>query len=216
MKAVKKLVCLILAVLICFSASSMALAANDTKASNNEIVANYYIYVMETDIHPIGHMWVYLENLTDKPMKVGLYTVPANKGMSVGVFARKDGFGIYYNVEAYTQAAYGLKNQICLKDQLTADKVQDVSDALMNYNNHWDPIFNCMYFAFRIWNAGCSPSNKLVHLIWPPLGTLQIKFKTHYFELPMKGVTKDKVYRQIGSGSKAYLEPANLKSLGRI
>lgn len=216
MKAVKKLVCLILAVLICFSASSMALAANDTKASNNEIVANYYIYVMETDIHPIGHMWVYLENLTDKPMKVGLYTVPANKGMSVGVFARKDGFGIYYNVEAYTQAAYGLKNQICLKDQLTADKVQDVSDALMNYNNHWDPIFNCMYFAFRIWNAGCSPSNKLVHLIWPPLGTLQIKFKTHYFELPMKGVTKDKVYRQIGSGSRAYLEPANLKSLGRI
>lgn len=216
MKAIKKLLCLILAVLICFSASSMALAANDTKASNSEIVANYYIYVMETDIHPIGHMWVYLENLTDKPMKVGLYTVPANKGMSVGVFARKDGFGIYYNVEAYTQAAYGLKNQICLKDQLTADKVQDVSNALLNYNNHWDPIFNCMYFAFRIWNAGCSPSNKLVHLIWPPLGTLQIKFKTHYFELPMKGVTKDKVYRQIGSGSKAYLEPANLKSLGRI
>ena len=216
MKAIKKLLCLILAVLICFSASSMALAANDTKASNSEIVANYYIYVMETDIHPIGHMWVYLENLTDKPMKVGLYTVPANKGMSVGVFARKDGFGIYYNVEAYTQAAYGLENQICLKDQLTADKVQDVSNALLNYNNHWDPIFNCMYFAFRIWNAGCSPSNKLVHLIWPPLGTLQIKFKTHYFELPMKGVTKDKVYRQIGSGSKAYLEPANLKSLGRI
>ena len=216
MKAIKKLLCLILAVLICFSASSMALAANDTKASNSEIVANYYIYVMETDIHPIGHMWVYLENLTDKPMKVGLYTVPANKGMSVGVFARKDGFGIYYNVEAYTQVAYGLENQICLKDQLTADKVQDVSNALLNYNNHWDPIFNCMYFAFRIWNAGCSPSNKLVHLIWPPLGTLQIKFKTHYFELPMKGVTKDKVYRQIGSGSKAYLEPANLKSLGRI
>lgn len=215
MKAFKKILCLIMAVAICFSASSMALAAN-TSSSDDEIVANYCIYVMETDIHPIGHMWVYLENLTDKPMKVGLYTVPANKGMSVGVFARKDGFGIYYNVEAYTQTVYGLENQICLKDQLTAEKVQDVSDALMNYNNHWDPIFNCMYFAFRIWNAGCSPSKKLIHLIWPPLGTLQIKLKTHYYELPMKGITKDRVYRQIGSGSKAYLVEANLKSLGRI
>lgn len=215
MKTVKKLLCLALAIMMCFSTVSVAFAADNTKASD-KIVANYYIYVMETDIHPIGHMWVYLENLTDKPMKVGLYTVPAHKGMSVGVFARKDGLGIYYNVEAYTQTVYGMKDQICLEDKLTAEKVKDVSDALLNYNNHWDPIFNCMYFAFRIWNAGCSPSKKLVHLIWPPLGTFQIKMRNHLYEKPMKGVTIDQAFRQVGSGKNAYLKPATLKSLGRI
>lgn len=216
MKLAKKILCLIMAVMMCLSMMPMALGAESTKASSDKIVANYYIYVMETDIHPIGHMWVYLENLTDKPMKVGYYTVPAKKGMSVGVFARKDGFGIYYNVEAYTQTVYGMENQYCLKDQLTADKVQDVSDALIDAANHWDPIFNCMYFAFKIWNAGCSRGKKLLHLVWPPLGTLQIKLKTPLREVPMKGVTADQAYRQVGSGSRGYLVPATLKSLGRI
>lgn len=212
----KRIISLILAVIICFTSLPAAYAADGTKAASDKIVANFYIYIMETDIHPIGHMWVYLENLTDKPMKVGLYTVPAHKGMSVGVFARKDGFGIYYNVEAYTQTVYGMENQISLKDELTAEKVQDVSDALINCPNHWDPIFNCMYFAFRIWNSGCSPDKKLLHLVWPPLGTLQVKMRSHQYEVPMKGVTIDQAFRQIGSGSSAYLKPATLKSLGRI
>ena len=203
-------------VLMCFSTSSMALAAQTSASGDDKIVANFYIYVMVTDIHPVGHMWVYLENLTDKPMEVGYYTIPAKKGMSVGVFARKDGLGIYYNVEAYTQTVYGMENQYCLKDELTADKVQDVSDALIDAANHWDPIFNCMYFAFKIWNAGCSRGNKLLHLVWPPLGTLQIKLKTPLRGVLMKGVTIDKAYRQVGSGSKGYLVPATLKSLGRI
>ena len=171
---------------------------------------------METDIHPIGHMWVYLENLTNKPMQVGYYTVPAYEAVSIGVFARKDGFGIYYNVEAYTQSVYGMENQICLKDQLTAQKVKDVSDALVDFPNHWDPIFNCMYFAFKIWNAGCSRDKKLIHLVWPPLGTLQIKMKNPIRGVVMQGVTADKAFRQVNSGSRGYLKPVTLKSLGRI
>ena len=211
----KKILCFLLALIMCFSVATPALAVVSTSASN-QIVANYYIFVMETDIHPIGHMWVYLENLTNKPMQVGYYTVPAYEAVSIGVFARKDGFGIYYNVEAYTAAAYGMKNQICLKDELTADKVQDVTDTLLSIPNHWDPIFNCMYYAFRLWNAGCSPSKMLIHLIWPPLGTLQMKFKSHLYEYPMQGVTMDQTFRQVGSGKNAYLKPATLKSLGRI
>lgn len=215
MKTVKKILCLILAILMSLSVMPMAFAASETK-SEEPIVANYYIFVMETDIHPIGHMWVYLENLTDKPMKVGYYTVPAYEGVSIGIFARKDGFGIYYNVEAYTQTAYGMKNQICLKEQLTAKKVKDVSDTLTTIPNHWDPIFNCMYYAFRIWNAGCSRKNKLIHLVWPPLGTLQIKTKGYQRGVVMKGVTMDQAFRQVGSGANARLVPATFKSLGRI
>lgn len=216
MKIAKKILCVVLALIMCFSSVSVAMAAGSTKVSDEKIVANYYIYVMETDIHPIGHMWVYLENLTNKPMQVGYYTVPPYKGVSVGVFARKDGFGIYYNVEAYNQTVYGMENQICLKDELTAAKVKDVSDALIDFPNHWDPIFNCMYFAFKIWNAGCSREKKLIHLVWPPLGTLQIKMKNHLYEVPMKGATMEQTYRQVGSGANGYLKPATLKSLGRI
>ena len=211
----KKILCFLLALIMCFSMATPAFAAVST-SSSNQIVANYYIFVMETDIHPIGHMCVYLENLTNKPMKVGYYTVPAYEAVSIGVFARKDGFGIYYNVEAYTQSVYGMENQICLKDQLTAEKVKDVSDALINFPNHWDPIFNCMYFAFKIWNAGCSRDKKLIHLVWPPLGTLQIKMKNPIRGVTMQGVTMDKAFRQVNSGSRGYLKPATLKSLGRI
>ena len=216
MKLAKKFLCLMMAVVMCFSMVPMALGAETTKASNDKIVANYYIYVMETDIHPVGHMWVYLENLTNKPMQVGYYTVPPHKGVSIGIFARKDGFGIYYNVEAYTKTVYGMENQICLKDQLTAEKVKDVSDALINFPNHWDPIFNCMYFAFRIWNAGCSREKKLIHLVWPPLGTLQIKMKGYQRGVEMQSITMDKAFRQVGSGSSGYLKPVTLKSVGRI
>ena len=215
MKKLKKVLCFILALVMCISMATPAFAAVGTSTSS-KIVANYYIFVLQTDVHPIGHMWVYLENLTDKPMQVGLYTVPAHEGVSVGVFSRKDGRGIYYNVEAYTQTVYGMENQICLKDQLTAEKVKDVSDALIDYPNHWDPIFNCMHFAFRIWNAGCSRGKKLIPLIWPPLGTLQIKMKGYQRGVIMKGITMDKAFRQVGSGSKAYLKPANYNSLGRI
>lgn len=215
MRKMKKILCFLLAVLMCVSLASPVLAATGTQ-TNDKIVANYYIFVLETDIHPIGHMWVYLENLTDKPMKVGYYTVPAHEAVSVGVFARKDGFGIYYNVEAYTKTVYGMENQICLKDQLTAEKVKDVSDALINFPNHWDPIFNCMYFAFRIWNAGCSREKKLIHLVWPPLGTLQIKMKGYQRGVEMQSITMDKAFRQVGSGSSGYLKPVTLKSVGRI
>ena len=76
----KKILCFLLALVMCFSMVTPAFAAGSTSASN-KIVANYYIFVMETDIHPIGHMWVYLENLTDKPMKVGYYTVPAHEAV---------------------------------------------------------------------------------------------------------------------------------------
>ncbi len=215
MRKMKKVLCFVLALLMCVSMATPAFAAGST-SNSDKIVANYYIFVLETDIHPIGHMWVYLENLTDKPMQVGYYTVPPHEAVSVGVFARKDGFGIYYNVEAYTKTAYGMENQICLKDQLTAEKVKDVSDTLINFPNRWDPIFNCMYFAFRIWNAGCSREKKLIHLVWPPLGTLQIKMKGYQRGVEMQSITIDKAFRQVGSGSSGYLKPVTLKSAGRI
>lgn len=35
----------------------------------------------------VGHVWLYIENLTDKPIDVGLLTVQPNEGVSVGLLS---------------------------------------------------------------------------------------------------------------------------------
>ena len=182
--------------------------------NENGIVARMYIYHITTNIHPIGHCWVYVENLTDKELKVGLYTVPAYEGVSVGVFCRKDGLGIYYNVEAYSQTTYGMSGQLSMSEDLTYEDVEDVTDAILGFLNHWDPFFNCMYFAFKVWNS--ASDIKLISLIFPVFGKLQMKAHSHDYNVPMKPVRKDQTYRQKGSGSGAYLKQATDKVLGVV
>lgn len=180
----------------------------------DDIVARMYIYYIQTEIHPIGHCWVYIENLTGKEMTVGLYTVPPYEGVSVGVFCRKDGLGVYYNVEAYSQTTYGMSGQLSMCEELTYDDVEDVTDALIGFLNHWDPFFNCMYFAFKVWNS--ASDRKLVSLVFPVFGKLQMKAYSHDYNVPMKPVVKSQTFRQKGSGKSAYLKQATDKVLGVV
>lgn len=180
----------------------------------NEIVAMLHVFLIETTIHPIGHTWVYIENLTDRELQVGLYTLPPHEGVSVGVLARRDGWGIYYNVESYAQHVHGMEKQISMSDGLTAKKLEKVSKSIINYVNHWDPIFNCMYFAFTVWNSGSR--RILLPLLLPVVGKLQMALYRHERNVQMKAVTKDQTFRQVGFGSFAYLTPATDKVLGPI
>ena len=180
----------------------------------NEIVAMLHVFLIETTIHPIGHTWVYIENLTDRELQVGLYTLPPHEGVSVGVLARRDGWGIYYNVESYAQHVHGMEKQISMSDGLTAKKLEKVSKSIINYVNHWDPIFNCMYFAFTVWNSGSR--RILLPLLLPVVGKLQMALYRHERNVQMKVVTKDQTFRQVGFGSFAYLTPATDKVLGPI
>ena len=180
----------------------------------NEIVAMLHVFLVETVIHPIGHTWVYIENLTDRELQVGLYTLPPHEGVSVGVLARKDGWGIYYNVESYAQNVHGMEKQISMSDGLTAKKLEKVSKSIINYVNHWDPIFNCMYFAFTVWNSGSR--RILLPLLLPVVGKLQMALYRHERNVQMKAVTKEQTFRQVGFGSFAYLTPATDKVLGPI
>ncbi len=180
----------------------------------NDTVALMYVYYIKTKIHPIGHCWVYIENLTDKEMTVGLYTVPPHEGVSVGVFCRKDGLGIYYNVEAYSQTTYGMDGQLSMCEELTYDEVDDVTDAILGFLNHWDPFFNCMYFAFKVWNS--ASDRKLISIVFPIFGKLQMKAYSHDYNVPMKPVEKSQTYRQKGTGNKAYLKQATDKVLGVV
>lgn len=173
---------------------------------NNDIVANLYVFYDKSDIHGMGHTWIYVENLTDQDLKVGVYTLPANEGVSVGTLPEYDGWGIYYNIEAYQQGIYGMEGQLSMKEEITLKKLRRVSNFIIYYPNFWDPVFfNCMLFAFLAWDMGSFKI--LLPLFFPIIGKLQMLIYPHETETLMKPVTKDKAYRQVGMAGWAKLEP---------
>ena len=105
----KRLFALLLAICLLLCAAVPALAA-----SGDETVAKLYLCHRWSGPPSLGHMWVYIENLTGKPIQVGLYKVPAKQGVSVGNFGltRADGNGTYYNVEAYCGNHFSLSGMI--------------------------------------------------------------------------------------------------------
>ena len=175
---------------------------------DNDIVADLYVFYDKSDIHGMGHTWIYVENLTDQELKVGAYTLPANEGVSVGTLPEYDGWGVYYNIEAYQQTSYGMEGQLSMKEEITLKKLRRVSNFIVNYLNFWDPVFfNCMLFAFLAWDMGSLKI--LLPLIFPIIGKLQMMIYPHETEVLMKPVTKDKVYRQVGMAGWAKLVPYN-------
>ncbi len=175
---------------------------------DNDIVANLYVFYDKSDIHGMGHTWIYVENLTNQELKVGIYTLPANEGVSVGTLPEYDGWGVYYNIEAYQQGIYGMEGQLSMKEEITLKKLRRVSNFIVSYPNFWDPVFfNCMLFAFLAWDMGSLKI--LLPLFFPIIGKLQMMIYPHETEVLMKPVTKDKVYRQTGMAGWAKLVPYN-------
>ena len=180
--------------------------AESKPLGDNDIVADIYVFYDKSDIHGAGHTWIYIENLTDQELKVGVYTLPPNEGVSVGTLPEYDGWGIYYNVEAYQQGIYGMEDQLSMKDQITLRKLRHVSNFIVSYPNFWDPVFfNCMLFAFLAWDMGSWKI--LIPLFFPIIGKIQMLIYPHETGTLMKPVTKDKVYRQTGMFGWAGLMP---------
>ena len=175
---------------------------------DNDIVATLYVFYDKSDIHGMGHTWIYVENLTDQELMVGIYPLPVNEGVSVGTLPEYDGWGLYYNIEAYQQTIYGMEGQVSMKEDITLRELRRVSNFIVNYPNIWDPVFfNCMLFAFLAWNTGSFKI--LIPLFFPIIGKLQMMVYPHEMEVLMKPVTKDKVFRQVGMGGWAKLVPYN-------
>jgi hypothetical protein len=173
---------------------------------DNDVVADIYVFYDKSDIHGAGHTWIYVENLTDQNLKVGAYTLPPNEGVSVGTLPEYDGWGLYYNIEAYQQGIYGMEDQLSMKDQITLKKLRRVSSFIVSYPNFWDPVFfNCMLFAFLAWDMGSWKI--LIPLFFPIIGKIQMLIYPHETGTLMKPVTKDKVYRQTGMFGWAGLMP---------
>lgn len=203
----KRMISFFLVLIIVFSAAQTAFAENETDSAD-ETVAKIWVCSNMSIPFVIGHTYVYVRNLSDEPIKVGLYEVPAGEGVSVGCFAFSayDGWGIYYNLEAYRENKKSKEGRIWSKSEdLTAEGLENLNDYLLGYVNHWDPIFNCSYFSYSVWNAATgdslipSPLPIIAHLMLMLTGGEKGTLDMFYAET-------SQVYRQRGSGNSAYLE----------
>lgn len=212
MTKIKRLVAIVLAFVMIFAVSNIAFAKTQEEAQE-QIVATITVCCKPENLL-WGHVWIYVENLTQATMKIGHYSLPAGKGVSIGTFAisRDDGWGIYYNVESYSATAYGLDGYTTLTEELTMSEVQTLSEEVYSYVNTWNHFTNCAYFAFKMWNSVSDIF--LVPVIFPIFGQLQMLLYDYETGEPkMQNVTADRVYRQIGTGDSAYLVPVSEGSL---
>ncbi|MBQ7296247.1 MAG: hypothetical protein IJW86_08690 [Clostridia bacterium] len=158
----KKIIALLLVgLMLCSFAALPASAANDEK-----IVARMWLCSKINTKDPVDHFFLYFENLSDKPIKVGRFTVPVGGTVSVGSFGSTGpdgGFGVYYNLE--TERDYYV-DMLAIATRLTQSELDAVNKKIVDYN-WWDPIFNCIFFAVRAWNAGVDEDLPII--IFPSL-----------------------------------------------
>ena len=226
---IKKTLAFLLAVIIVLTGSLTVLAApKDASAevtskataakSPDTIVARASLFAAMYFFPVSGHTWIYVENLTDEPITVGIYEVPAGQGVSGGVFSFSvnDGWGIYYNLEAYRENRNNnISDCRSITKDMTRSELEKLSNTIKNYPNMWDIfIFNCTYFAFSVWNK--NSDNFFIPMMIPALAMLEVIIVG-----APKGVTqmyyptKDQVFKQRGTGDNAYLEPCGEKTLSK-
>lgn len=190
---------LMVALAIIFSIAAPSFAASDP------VVARIYVITYLEGTSWTDHAFVYFENLSKQTLRVGLYDLPVGQGVSVGCYAasRADGYGIYYNVEAHCANKYGQSGWCSISKDLTKNELNKATNAIINARNGWDFVFNCMYFAFQVWNK--TTGDNLVSLIFPVFGQIQLKMRGGKSGPKMYFAREDQVFRQRGKGSSAYL-----------
>lgn len=181
----------------------------DTEQDDNDGVIATLTLASQVYVWPVsGHTWLYVENLSDEPIQVGLYTVPVGEGVSMGTFSFSvfDGWGIYYNLESYrTNRDEDFYDCTRVTTELDAAGLERLNNALFSYPNMWGLYMNCMGFAFTVWNA--VTGDFFVPLILPPFALFQVMAHSGSTKgLKMCDVPSEKVYKQKGSGESAYLE----------
>ena len=210
----KKLLSLVLAAVMLFSAACVTAYADGSlteQEDENEIVATVSICSCIYFFPISGHTWIYVENLSDRVQRVGLYDLPVGQGVSIGSFSFSvaDGWGIYYNVEAFRENRdNNSSNHWTKTKELTQSELDSLSNNIANYVNYWDFYFNCAFFAFSIWNS--VSGDFLIPLVIPAISQLEVILAGgKKGVLEMYEPTEDQIFRQRGSGSSAYLEPVS-------
>ena len=188
---------LVLAVLCCCALPAFA--------ADNGTVAKIYLCHRWSGPPSLGHVWVYIENLSGRTQTVGAYTLPAGQGVSVGNFGltRSDGNGTYYNVESYCAAHFSTSGTISNSKRLNQSQLDAVSDAIAKQNLWLPLISNCTDFAVRVWNAG--GGSQAMSFGLPVFTKWQILMHGNEGNVNMYTPARDQVLKQHGTGHNAAL-----------
>ena len=212
MKHTKKLFALLLALVLALSCCVVAFAGDEETPAQETPSEPVYVARMYICARVVffGHVWLYFENLTDGDITVGVYTVPAGEGVSVGAMgnSRADGYGIYYNVEAYMIHKMGGSGTVGRSMLLTQDQLNTVNATILERNEWSLSSNNCCRFATRVWN---SVADRPVSYAFLPLtvkGRIGSGGAPNMFYPP-----KSRVYRQHGTGTGATLSRVKGASL---
>lgn len=158
-----------------------------------------------------GHTWIYVHNNSDEPIQVGHYEVPVGQGVSVGAFSFSvnDGWGLYYNIEAYKENTKGRMDDVwSISEDLTASELETLSENLKKYPNYWGVVANCATFAFSMWNSVTGDS--FFSLLIPAISQFMIIVGGgEKGVLEMYCPEREQIFRQKGFGNDAYLELAS-------
>lgn len=178
--------------------------------SGDTVVGRMYIC---SEIVFLGHSWIYIESTFDGEMPVGCYTVAPFGSVSVGTFlmTRRDGMGVYYNVERYSATKFGLRSANWLGMDITKDQLLKVNKEIKGWN-YWDLYFNCTFFASKVWN---SVSDKFfMPMMFPVFTKAQAKTKGGNKNVAMQPHDNpEDCFKQRGSGDGAKLETVSSGSL---
>lgn len=218
----KKILALILAFAMILSVPVLSYASenpsveeitldSEEKTGENESVATLSI-CSAIYVWPIsGHTWIYVHNNSDEPIQVGHYEVPVGQGVSVGVFSFSvnDGWGIYYNIEAYKENTKNRMDKVWSKStELDADELDTLHNRLLSYPNYWGFGGNCATFAFSMWNSVTHEG--YFSLLIPAITQFMLMVSgAEKGTLEMFCPSRDNVYRLKGFGNNAHFERAS-------
>ena len=151
-----------------------------------------------------GHAWIYFENKSDETLTIGAYKLEPGKAVSVGTYsnARKEGNGVYYNLDSYIVNHFNYKSRVSLTEGITKAEVKKLSDYI-NTHNTWSVTKNCTYFAQKMWNQ--VSAKKIKGLGTPSYLKTIIKRYDEQKNKAVDDVSKKEVYRLKGSGNNTYL-----------
>lgn len=182
-------------------------------------VADFYLMSNASGFPSLGHIWIYIDNVSPRDLQVGCYTCPPGEGVSVGCFGltRSDGFGVYYNIESYCGNLFPEKLKKCyrLKTEMNEEQANKVSNKIL-HSNWWDPmVVNCVFFALSSWNKA-GGRWRFPWTCFPAIAKVGIKRDGVPGVDIMIDPGRDRVFKQKGSGSKAVLKPVKDGSVDTV
>lgn len=208
MNKLKRIICLLMTVLLIAS-----LAAPASAAASSGNVAVMSVFAWTKNAADPGHAWLYFENTSKSTITVGKYKLAPGKAVSVGIFmnsTRKEGRGVYYNLESYLVNKFGASGRVSISQKITSAELKKVTKCI-NKNNTWTPARNCSWFAAKVWNTVAD--KKVGKGSSPAAVKAKIKSYKETKNKALQKVSAKNVYKQKSSGLKVVRAATLKKSL---